>query len=94
MASQGSVFLKPVHPVSLGRGWVCSPGGSLVSGAKCSLLPPPPQWFSLQKGQIAGATPPPELPEKGVRSPLTPPQRNTVYRFQKNATLMLLQHRS
>ena len=49
--------------------------------------PPPPQWFSLQKGQIAGATPPPELPEKGVRSPLTPPQGNTVYRLPKNATL-------
>jgi hypothetical protein len=56
--------------------------------APCSRPPPPlPQWFSLQKGQIAGAPPPPELPEKGVRSPLTPPQGNTVYRLQKNATL-------
>jgi hypothetical protein len=50
--AMGSVFLKPVHPVSLGHGWVCSPGGRLVSGAKCFLLPPLPSTFALQKGQI------------------------------------------
>ena len=49
--AMGSVFLKPVHPVSLGRGWVCSPGGRLVSGAKCFLLPspPPPQYVCTAK---------------------------------------------
>jgi hypothetical protein len=79
--------LKLVHSVSLGHGWVCSPGGSLVSGAKCPLLPPPsPVHFHCKKAR-SQVLPPPELPENGVRSPLTPPQRNTVYRFQKNATL-------
>jgi hypothetical protein len=84
----GSVFLKPVHPVSLGHEWVCSPGGSLVSGAKCSLLPPLPSGFHCKKARSQVLSPP-ELPEKGVRSPLTPPQGNTVYRLQKNATLVV-----
>jgi hypothetical protein len=87
--SLGSVFLKPVHPVSLGHGWVCSPGGSLVSWAKCSLLPPPPQCIFTAKRADPRCypPPPPELPGNGVCSPLTPPQGNTGYRFQKNATL-------
>ena len=84
-----ALFLKPVHPVSLGHGWVCSPGGSLVSEATCSLPPPPlPSGFHCKKARTQVLPPPLELPESGARSPLTPPQRNTVYQFPKNATML------
>jgi hypothetical protein len=55
----GSVSLKLVHSVSLGHGWVCSPGGSLVSGAKWPLLPPPPQCIFHCKKARSQVLPPP-----------------------------------
>ena len=40
--NMGSVFLKPVHPVSLGHGWVCSPPPSPdCKKARSQVLPPP-----------------------------------------------------
>jgi hypothetical protein len=57
-------------------GGLAPPGVAWFQGQSAPCSPPPlPSAFSLQKGQIPGATPP-ELPENGVRSPLTPPQGN------------------
>jgi hypothetical protein len=48
---------KSVHPASLGRGWICSPGGSLVSRAKCSVLPPPQHVYAAKWLDLRCSTP-------------------------------------
>lgn len=53
--------------VSLGRGWICPSGGSLVSRAKCSLLLPSQHVFTA--GRPKSGPPLSRL----FRSPLTPP---------------------
>ena len=85
--SEGTIFLNLIHRVTSVPGWICSPPGGMVSGAKVLLAHSPSQHCftaDLAKFQVL---PPLSCLKTWCRSSLPPTQANTVYHLQENVTL-------